>query len=62
MIELPRWKWLPILHLFMLTTRPKMSAELYRKVWTAEGSPLLVTAHRQRAGIERRLRARFGKR
>lgn len=59
-IELPRWKWLPILHLFILTTRPKMSAELYRKVWTPEGSPLLVTAQRQRAGIERRLRARFG--
>ena len=37
-IELPRWKWLPILHLFILTTRPKMSAELYRKVW-AKGDP-----------------------
>ncbi len=59
-IELPRWKWLPILHLFILTTRPKMSAELYRKVWTPEGSPLLVTAQRQRAGIEQRLRARVG--
>ena len=61
-IELPRWKWLPILHLFILTTRPKMSAALYRKVWTAEGSPLLVTAERQREGIERRLHARFGER
>ena len=61
-IELPRWKWLPILHLFILTTRPKMSAALYRKVWTAEGSPLLVTSQRQRAGIEQRLRARFGDR
>jgi ferrochelatase len=58
-IELPRWKWLPILHLFVLPTRPKMSAELYRKVWTAAGSPLLVTSQRQRAGIEQRLRARF---
>jgi|JI10StandDraft_1071094.scaffolds.fasta_scaffold205569_2 ferrochelatase len=59
-IELPRWKWLPILHLFILTTRPKMSAALYRKVWTAEGSPLLVTSQRQRAGIKQRLRSRFG--
>jgi ferrochelatase len=58
-IELPRWKWLPILHLFVLPTRPKMSAGLYRKVWTAEGSPLLVTSQRQRAAIEQRLRARF---
>ncbi len=61
-IELPRWKWLPILHLFILTTRPKISAGLYRKVWTAEGSPLLVTAQRQRAGIEKILRQRFGDR
>ena len=53
-IELPRWKWLPILHLFVLPTRPKMSAELYRKVWTAAGSPLLVTSQRPRAGIEQR--------
>ncbi len=61
-IELPRWKWLPILHLFVLPTRPKMSAALYRKVWTAAGSPLLVTSQRQRAGIEQRLRTRFGDR
>lgn len=61
-IELPRWKWLPILHLFILPTRPKMSAGLYRKVWTPEGSPLLMTAQRQRAGIESRLQAHFGDR
>jgi ferrochelatase len=41
-IELPRWKWLPILHLFVLTRRPKASAALYRKIWTSAGSPLLV--------------------
>jgi protoporphyrin/coproporphyrin ferrochelatase len=41
-IELPRWKWLPILYLFVLTFRPRKSAALYRKIWTDAGSPLLV--------------------
>jgi ferrochelatase len=51
-IELPRWKWRPILELFVLTRRPQKSAALYRKIWTAEGSPLLATARRQRAAVE----------
>lgn len=50
-IELPAWKWLPILHLFVLTRRPATSAELYRKVWTPEGSPLLVISERQRRAV-----------
>jgi ferrochelatase len=41
-IELPRWKWLPVLHLVVLTRRPKRSAALYRKIWTPQGSPLLL--------------------
>jgi protoporphyrin/coproporphyrin ferrochelatase len=59
-IELPRWKWKPILELFVLTRRPKTSAALYRKVWTAEGSPLLVTAKRQQAALREALAARVG--
>jgi ferrochelatase len=59
-IELPRWKWLPILHLFVLTKRPAMSAKLYEKVWTPEGSPLLLTSKRQQEGVAARLRERFG--
>jgi protoporphyrin/coproporphyrin ferrochelatase len=59
-IELPRWKWLPILYLFVLTKRPKLSAELYRKVWTAEGSPLMTISRAQADGLQTRLRARFG--
>ncbi len=61
-IELPRWKWLPILHLFVLPRRPRTSAALYRQVWTAEGSPLFVTSRRQRAGVAARLGERFGDR
>ncbi len=57
-IELPRWKWLPILYLFVLTFRPGRSAALYRNVWTPDGSPLLVVTRRQAAALQ----ARFGDR
>jgi len=40
-IELPRWLWLPILHGFVLRTRPRSSQAKYRRVWTDDGSPLL---------------------
>ena len=40
-IELPRWLWLPILHGFILRTRPRNSQAKYRKVWTPDGAPLL---------------------
>ena len=40
-IRLPRLFWLTLLNLVILRTRPKKSAELYRKVWTKWGSPLL---------------------
>ena len=55
-IELPRWKWLPVLYLFVLATRPRRSAALYRKVWTGEGSPLLVLSRRIALALEERLR------
>lgn len=50
-IELPRLLWWLILHLFILTRRPARSAALYRRVWTAEGSPLLYLSRRQTAGV-----------
>ena len=57
-IELPRWKWRPILELFVLTTRPKTSAALYRKIWTPEGSPLLTGTVALGRALEAALRAR----
>lgn len=51
-IELPRLSWWLILHLFILTRRPKVSAALYRKIWSAEGSPLLLIANRQAAALQ----------
>lgn len=41
-VELPRWKWWPILHGIILRVRPAKSAARYRTVWTDDGSPLLV--------------------
>jgi ferrochelatase len=37
----PLGRWL-LLNLIILPTRPARSAEAYRKIWTADGSPLLV--------------------
>lgn len=60
-IDLPRAQWWPILHFIVLRTRPRQSAELYKKVWTPEGSPLLVTTQAQARGLERALTAAHGR-
>jgi len=59
-IDLPRWYWWPILNFIILQTRPKRSAELYRKVWTPAGSPLAVTTAAQAVALERQLSAETG--
>lgn len=41
-VELPRWLWRPILHGAVLRVRPASSAALYAKIWTEQGSPMLV--------------------
>ncbi|KEZ77363.1 ferrochelatase [Salinisphaera hydrothermalis] len=56
-IDLNRAAWLPILYGIILTFRPRKSAKGYRSVWMDEGSPLLVYARRQVAGIQARLDA-----
>jgi ferrochelatase len=58
-IELPKWKWWPILNLIVLQTRPAKSAELYKEIWTEEGSPLLVFAESQKEKLETRLKAKL---
>ncbi|MCA9522985.1 MAG: ferrochelatase [Myxococcales bacterium] len=52
--------WWCVLNLVILNTRPKRSAELYRKIWLDEGSPLLVHAQAQAKAMGERLRATFG--
>lgn len=46
-VEIPRAIWWPILHLYVLNTRPKVSAQRYAQVWMSEGAPLRVHTERQ---------------
>jgi ferrochelatase len=50
-IELPRWLWWPILHGYILRTRPRSSQAKYRKVWTADGAPLLSLSRELRTQL-----------
>lgn len=43
-IDYPRWLWLPILYGIILRIRPSRSAQAYSKIWTPQGSPLLVNS------------------
>jgi ferrochelatase len=54
-IEIPAIAWRPILHGIILRTRPRRSAEAYNQVWTNEGSPLRVIAHRQAEALRARM-------
>ena len=50
----PVGRWL-LLNLIILPRRPRYSAGLYRKIWTPEGSPLLLITREQAAALEKRL-------
>jgi ferrochelatase len=47
-VEIPRAIWGPLLHGVILPTRSRTSAAKYAKIWTKDGSPLLVHSLRQR--------------
>ncbi len=44
----------------ILNTRPAKSAEAYAKIWTAEGSPLIVISKRTRTALEARMEVPVG--
>lgn len=44
-----------VVNFAILPTRPKASAHAYSTVWTAEGSPLVVTSRHVQAALQRRL-------
>jgi len=54
-IEISPIAWQPILHGIILRTRPRKSAEAYNQIWTNEGSPLRVIAHRQAEALRGRM-------
>ena len=58
-VDLSPLRWWPILHLFVLTRVSARSAQLYARIWTPEGSPLLVTSRAQEAGLQEHLGNRY---
>src|SRR5207302_7305441 len=54
-IEVPRWKWWPILQLILLR-RPAASAAKYARIWDPQtGSPLLHWTRRQTEELQKAL-------
>ena len=47
-----------VVNLTILPSRPKESAHAYQSIWTAEGSPLVVTSRRVQVALEKRLNIR----
>ena len=58
-IDLPKWRWQPILRSAVLPSRPRQVIEHFKEIWTDEGSPLLVFSQAQRDGVQERLGDRF---
>lgn len=64
-VDYPRWLWRPILDR-ILRSRPEKVAEMYRSIWTGEGSPLvsgtrrIAEALRAASGAEVREAYRYG--
>lgn len=54
-VERNRLLWWFILRLIVLPRRPRHSAALYQRIWTPEGSPLLVISRAQARGLEESL-------
>lgn len=44
-----------VVHFTILPRRPRESAEAYGKIWTSEGSPLIVTSRRVQQALQSRL-------
>lgn len=54
-VELPHWLWWPVLHGYILRSRPRRSAEAYAKIWRNDGSPLLVLSERLTVAVRARV-------
>ena len=59
-VEVPRPIWWLVLNLVILNTRPRRSAAAYAKIWTDDGSPLLVITQAQARALQERLEAEPG--
>ena len=63
-VDLPDWKWQPILQLIILTIRPSRSGANYKLIWNHDKneSPLLTITRDQTAAIAATMAAQFGDR
>lgn len=59
-VEIPRFLWLIILNLFVLTFRPRKVAEAYKLIWTSRGSPLRWITEDQVAALSVGLQEKYG--
>ena len=61
-VDVPDWKWQPILQLIILSIRPQKSGANYRKIWNTEKneSPLLTITRDQTTAISQTLAERYG--
>ena len=58
-VDAPRLPWWLLLNLVILPRRSPRSAELYRRIWTSEGSPLVVFTRRLAAALQPELERRL---
>jgi ferrochelatase len=58
-VDLPSWLWQPFLKRVVLRKRPARVAELYRSIWSAQGSPLRVETERMVASLRASSAGRF---
>lgn len=58
-VQIPRFIWWFILNFSVLKSRPKQSAAAYQKVWTDEGSPLMVYSKRIQSSLQAMADAQF---
>src|SRR5690606_11926802 len=61
-IDIPDWKWQPLLQAVILTKRPFTSGANYKLIWNEElnESPLMTITKAQTAALETALKAQFG--
>ena len=58
-IELSPWFWWPVLYANVPRTRPEQSAAAYKKIWTDQGSPLLLHSKDIAESLQDKLSARL---
>ncbi len=56
-VEFPRLLWWLVLNLVILRIRPRRSAETYAKIWTQEGSPLMMHIKSQLTALKQKFAA-----